>query len=347
MKHLLSAALLMGAIPLACTKENAPPAPTAAAVAPGDPTVVARINGQPITAKELDDSLDEDTRKQLFKMKEGALEALIIKRIASAEAKKVGKNEDDWIKDQIETKNPPATEAEAKAYFDSHPDQMPPGMGFDQLKEKLIPFITNQKRRDAALKLFEDLKQANKVEVLLEEPETPVKVVEAKGPSKGPATAPITIVEFSDFQCPFCSRVEPTVNRVLADYAGKVRFVFRDYPLPFHEFAQKAAEASHCAEDQGKYWEFHDAMFAHQDQLAVDALKKLAKDSGLDDKKFGECLDTSSKKELVASNAAAGSAVGVNGTPAFFVNGHSLSGAIPYEEFKKAIDKELKKAAPK
>ena len=177
--------------------------------------------------------------------------------------------------------------------------------------------------------------------------DAPVVVDLGDSPSRGNKNATVTIVEFSDFQCPYCSKVEPTIKRVMADYAGKVRFVFRDYPLPFHEHAQKASEASHCAEaqDKNKYWPMHDAMFSNQDKLDVDGLKSLAKGIGLDEKKFAECLDSGAQKATVDANQKAGAAVGVQGTPHFFVNGHTLNGAQPYEEFMKVIDHELAKLA--
>jgi protein-disulfide isomerase len=363
MKHLVAALLLLGAFSIGCTKDNHPPEPgttavsggnapataptTAGAASAGSSTVVATINGQPVTQKDLDDSMTLEETKKIFEVRDRALQALIIKKLVDAEAKKDNKTEDQWLKEKVENSVPPATEAEAKEFFDKHSAEMPPGQTFDTIKSNLMGYLTGQKRQEAAIKLFEKLKQDAKVEVKLEEPEEPVQQVEAKGPSKGPETAPITIVEFSDFQCPYCSKVEPTITRVMADYAGKVRFVFRDYPLPFHEHAEKAAEASHCAEDQGKYWEMHDAMFNHQDKLAIDDLKKLSKEAGLDDKKFAECLDSGKMKAKVDENADAGSKVGVNGTPHFFINGHPLSGAVPYEQFKKVIDKELAKVAQK
>ena len=165
--------------------------------------------------------------------------------------------------------------------------------------------------------------------------------VAAEGPAKGPSAAPVTIVEFSDFQCPFCSKAEETVTKVLKTYDGKVRVVFRDFPLPFHPQAQKAAEAAHCAGDQGKYWEMHEKLFANQKALEPPALKGYAKDLGLDQGKFDRCLDSGDKAKVVDSNRKAGEKVGVTGTPAFFVNGYQLSGAQPFEEFKSIIDSEL------
>jgi protein-disulfide isomerase len=360
MKRFL-AALLVLAAPLACTKENHPPSPdttgsaqvatatdTASGMAPD--TVVATVNDEKITAKDLDtelkpqlDQLASKYRDDQFKLRTQGLDDVVMKRLIDVEAKKENLNEEQFIKKHIEEAAPQATEAEAKAFYDQNAAKMG-GQPFPTMKDKIEAFLTNQKRQEIAGKLFEGIKSKAKIDIKLEEPT--VKV-DASGPSMGPDNAPVTIVEWSDYQCPYCSKVEPTIKKVMADYPSKVRFVFRDYPLPFHEHAQKAAEASHCAEAQGKYWPMHDAMFEHQDQLEVDALKKLAKSQGLDSGKFDACLDKGEMKDKVAANEKAGAAVGVQGTPHFFVNGHVLNGAVPYEEFKKAIDKELAKVASK
>jgi protein-disulfide isomerase/predicted transcriptional regulator len=361
----LTAALLLAVTPagLACTKENHPPTPSTEGTAPlqakssdlPETTAVATINGEKVTLKELDESvkgeLDQVTEKfhkDRFRIREEGLEGLIFKKLSEAEAKKAGKTPEEWVKAQVELKAQPATEAEAKDFFEQNKERLgiPPGMDFSMIKDRLIQALSERKKGEVMAKLFDDLKASNKVSIDFEEP---TKQVEAVGPSRGPADAPITIVEFSDFQCPFCSKVEPTVAQIMATYAGKVRFVFRDYPLPFHPLAQKASEAANCANDQGveKYWAMHDAMFAHQDKLEVADLKETAKGLGLDMAKFNDCLDTSKMKTVVEKNAKAGSAVGVNGTPAFFVNGHELSGAQPFDAFKKIIDKELAKVAAK
>ena len=163
----------------------------------------------------------------------------------------------------------------------------------------------------------------------------------ATGPSKGPANAPITIVEFSDFQCPFCSRVNPTLAQVREKYGDKVRIVFRQFPLSFHQQAQKAAEASLCAGDQGKFWELHDAMFADQQALGVDQLKTKAAGLGVNAEQFNQCLDSGKHAATVQADLKDGSAAGVSGTPAMFINGRFLSGAQPLNEITKVIDDEL------
>ncbi|MFL5264542.1 MAG: DsbA family protein, partial [Anaeromyxobacteraceae bacterium] len=188
------------------------------------------------------------------------------------------------------------------------------------------------------------LKADAKVETFLKAPRVQVA---AEGPSKGANAAPVTIVEFSDFQCPFCSKAEETVDKVMKTYDGKVKLVFRDYPLPFHPNAQKAAEAAHCAGAQDKYWEMHKVLFANQKALEPAALKGYAKELKLDQPKFDKCLDSGEMAKKVEANKEAGAKVGVSGTPAFFVNGVMLSGAQPFDEFKTLIDQELATVAKK
>jgi protein-disulfide isomerase len=167
-----------------------------------------------------------------------------------------------------------------------------------------------------------------------------VKVGDA--PAKGPASAPVTLVAFSDFQCPFCSRAVPTLKEVEAAYPGKLRIAFKEMPLPFHDKAHLAAEAALAANEQGKFWQMHDKLFANQQALDRPSLEKYAQELGLDMGKFKKALDTGKFKDKVDAEAKEGAAVGATGTPTFFINGSKLVGAQPLDSFKAAIDKELK-----
>jgi len=163
-------------------------------------------------------------------------------------------------------------------------------------------------------------------------------------PSIGPANAPVTIIEFSDFQCPFCARAEPTVNQILSTYKDKVRLVYRDFPLSFHQYAQKSAEASECSDEQGKFWEYHDLLFEKQQEwssIGITKMKDYAAQLNLDSKKFNDCLDSGKYSSEVQKDFEDGQKAGVSGTPAFFINGILISGAQPFENFKKVIDAEL------
>lgn len=161
---------------------------------------------------------------------------------------------------------------------------------------------------------------------------------------KGDMDAPVTIVEFSDFECPFCERYySDTYKQIDEQYikTGKVRYVFRDYPLSFHPNAQKAAEAAQCAGDQGKFWEMHDMIFENQHAMGVSNLKSYAEGMGLDSQQFDQCLDSGKYAQEVLDDQQDGARLGVSGTPSFFINGKNIVGAQPFETFKEAIEAEL------
>jgi protein-disulfide isomerase len=168
--------------------------------------------------------------------------------------------------------------------------------------------------------------------------------VPLEGPSKGPATAKVNIVEFSDFQCPFCSRVVPTIEKIQKDYPNDVRVFFRHNPLPFHPNAPLAAEAGVAADAQGKFWEMHDKMFTNQQNILRPDLEKYASEIGLDMGKFKAALDSGSGKPKIQQDLAVATQIGVQGTPNFYINGRNLQGAQPYDEFKKVVDDEIKRA---
>ena len=314
----------------------------------GKDAAVAKVGSDTITAGQLDThaaaqlrQLEEEFRTQRFELRKQALDSMIMERLVKAEAAKKSVKEEAYLKSEIDEKLKPPTDAEVKKLFDQSADRLPPGATIDIVKPQIIEFLQQQQKQDRAKALYEQLKKANGVQVLLSEPR---KKVEAKGPSRGPAGAKVTIVEFSDFECPFCSRAHDTVEQVMKDFDGKVKLVFRQFPLSFHPHAAKAAEAALCAADQGKFWELHDVLFKNQKALGVEKLKDHAATAGLDVPKFTKCLDSGEKAKLVKEDQEAGSKVGVSGTPAFFINGIALSGAVPAEEFKQVIDQELANA---
>jgi protein-disulfide isomerase len=175
------------------------------------------------------------------------------------------------------------------------------------------------------------------------EPAAKVDIKVGDAPVKGPASAPVTVIEFSDFQCPFCGRVNPTLKQIEDEYKGKVKIAFRNLPLPFHDKAHLAAEAALAANEQGKFWQMHDKLFANQQALARPDLEKYAEELGLNMSKFKAALDSGKFKDKVDDDAKQGAAVGATGTPTFFVNGTRLVGAQPVDKFKEAIDAALKK----
>ncbi len=323
----------------ACTSPRPPAKPSSAE--PLDPkAAVARFNGETITAGELEETVKKDLRRveaehqeRLYQTRRQGLEGLIAQKLVEAKAKALGTTPEALIKQETEP-----TEAEITSTYDGAKarggQQLPP---LEKIRDQVAGFIKQQKAQAFYRKLYTEAK----AEVLLPPYRPPRMEVAAEGPSKGPEKAPVTIVEFSDYECPFCGRAEGTVAQVLGAYGDKVRLVYRDFPLPMHPHAEKAAEAAHCAGDQGKYWEMHGRLFANQQDLDVSALKKHAGELKLDQARFDNCLDSGAKAKVVEANRKAGEEVGVTGTPAFFVNGMMISGARPFEDFKSLIDSEL------
>ncbi len=170
-----------------------------------------------------------------------------------------------------------------------------------------------------------------------------VQVSADDDPAIGPPDAPVLIVEFSDYQCPFCARSAlETLPQILETYEGKIRVVFRDFPLSsIHSNAQKAAEAAECADDQGQFWAYHDTLFQNQQALDIDSLKGYAQQLGLDTGAFNECLDSGQYASEIQNDLAQGQSYGVTGTPTFFINGRLLRGAKPFSDFEAMIEEEL------
>ena len=341
---------------LGCTKKQTVPAPStaAASASPTDvslapETKVAQVNGEIILARDLDKEIADELGgmqsefvSKVHELRKNALERLVADRLMKLEAA-ARKLPDDkaLVKEEVESKVTPPSDAELEALYEKHVKPSYPNVTFEMAKPTLVQQSTQEAMRTRFMALFGELKVKYGVKMSLPGPVLPRIEVEATGPSKGPATAKVTIVEFSDFECPFCSRAAETVKQVEQAYGDKIRLVFRHYPLPFHQQAPKAAEAGACAADQGRFWEMHDAMFAHQEQLAPEGLKSLARMAGIDGVKFDACLDGGSKADLVKKDTEAGKQAKVNGTPAFFINGRVLSGAQPLEAFKEIIDAEL------
>ncbi|HKV12174.1 MAG TPA: thioredoxin domain-containing protein [Thermoanaerobaculia bacterium] len=308
--------------------------------------VLAVINGKNITEAEVREAnkdqfqaMEREYQQNTHQLLENGLEQVIRERMLEAEAaaRKV-------TKEQILAELKPAavTDADVDAFYEQNKDRIPRPK--EEVAGQIKQYLEQQGQQKAQQDFYAKLQDKYKVEYKIE----PIRVeVAATGPSKGPENAPVTIVEFSDFQCPFCSRVIPSLNQVKEKYGDKVRIVFRQYPLPFHQQAQKAAEASLCAHEQGKFWQLHDAMFANQQALGVDQLKAKAAELGLNADSFNSCLDSSKYAAQISADMKEGSAAGVNGTPAMFINGRFVNGAVPFEEIDSVIKDELQRKGVK
>jgi len=305
---------------------------------------VATIGTHAITQQELDARvLSNIPKNQLYNLRKQALDEMIDQYVVNEAAKKANLTPAEYLKSEIQSA--PVTEADARKYYDEHKasiDAQTNNRPFDQIKAPLMNALQMRQVRDQREALLDKLKGQNEVKILMQAPRT--AVASAGHPWTGGKDAPVTIVEFSDFQCPYCRAAEPTVKAVRDKYGDKVKFVYMDFPLGMHAHAMDAANAAQCANDQDKFWQYHDALFADQSKLDPASLKATAAKAGLDTKKFDACFDSEAKVPGIRAEQAAGSAAGVSATPTFFVNGREIEGAEPLPAFQSTIDDELASA---
>ncbi len=313
--------------------------------------VVGVVNGVSIPCSELFEftkmtarSVEAEFREQVRGIHQQGLDELIDAKLLEAAAAEKKLSVQEYVATTLTIE--PSTEAETKAFYDNAVAQGEPLPPYEQIVDELRTFINEQKQKSELGKFRFSLREKAALTINLPLLLPPKFDVNADGGvSKGAASARVTIVEFSDFECGFCAKAESTVHQVMADYGDQVRLVYRDFPLPGHADAPKAAEATHCAAKQAKYWQMHDLLFANQGALGIDALKGYAKTLELDPEKFAACLDSGETKPTVVASMEAAEKAGVTGTPAFFINGRMLSGAQSYERFKEIIDYELGNAS--
>jgi len=345
-------ALLVGVLAAGCSRQHGiaraeiGDASGTASKNPGAP--VARVDGRVITEGELAAeargplaAVEARYAEEVHGLKSQTLDGLIEKRLLEARAAKEGITVDALVKREITDKVPDPADAYLHAVYEQTKKDRGPLPPFPEVKAEIASFVKGQTAVGMRQAYVARLRSEASVEILLP-PYLPAKVaLKAEGPSRGDAAAPVTIVEFSDYECNFCSSVEPTVKRILDQYPGKVRVVFQSFPISIHPHAQKSSEAALCAGEQGRYWEMHEKLFANQKELGTENLKARAKAIGLDPLAFDTCLDSGRMAPAVEQNRKLGESLGVNSTPFFFINGRPLSGAQPFERFREIIDYEL------
>jgi len=351
-----AAALLLLAVAAGCSNQKA--ASAAESKAPSEapplaasdiPNVLATVGSDSITMSDIRarvgdnlDQLEARFRQNRFTVINNALQDALHERVLGAEAKKQGKTVDQLVEAELGAPIEPS-ETDISTWYLANTSRVG-NRPIDQIRPQIADFLRKERRKQATEKLDQRLNQTNKVTIHLE----PYRLTlnNEGAPAMGPKDAKVTLVEFSDFQCPFCGRFYPTLKQVEQKYADKVRIVYRQYPIPsLHPNAFKAAEASLCANDQGKFWELHDLMFQEQEQLTVRELKEKAKRVGMDQKKFDSCLDSGRYTERVQDDIKEGARSGVTGTPALFVNGIEIpGGAVSFDVVAKALDAELARA---
>jgi protein-disulfide isomerase len=302
----------------------------------------ATIDGQTITIGELDDFIKEalfsDATSErnpatLYDVRSRSIKEMLDQRVLEKAASAANLTPEEYIAQQVKAQGE-VPEDEIATFYEEHIDQMG-GLPLDEMRDRISDFMKGQR----ALTIVDDLRNQATTEVLLE----PTRVtVEAIGPSRGPDDAVVTIVEFSDFQCPFCGRVVPTIDQVVAKYPTQVRFVYRNLPLSkIHPRAQAAAEAAACADNQGNFWDYHDLIFANNRAVSDEDLEGHASELGLDMQAFRQCVQNRETQQIVEADMAAAESLHISGTPSFVINGIPLHGAQSLEAFSEVIDAEI------
>jgi len=305
----------------------------------GDDTVVAKIGDESITEADVKKAAAAELKRidtQIYEAKRAALDTLIEEKLLEKAAREANKTVDELMAAEVDGKLTPATDEEAKSFFDENKSRL--RGEYDSLKDRIKQFLAQRKRQERLQAFMKGLKEQNKVAIFMEAPKIEVELGNA--PVRGNPDARITIVEFSDYQCPFCRRSQSTLKEVEKKYEGKLKMVFKDFPLSFHDRAMPAAQAARCAGEQGKYWEYHDKLFS-SDGLSDEDFKRYAGEVSLDKAAFEACLAANKYRTEIAADMSQGQALGVSGTPAFFINGRFLSGAQPLEAFSAIIDEEM------
>ncbi|NBX69199.1 MAG: hypothetical protein EBR01_09595 [Proteobacteria bacterium] len=310
----------------------------------GDNPVVAEYNGKSVRASEVFSQVKTrlfDLEEEVFRTKEQAIREFVEQRLLDDEAKKSNMPVQQLLDQKTGGEVAEVTDKDIEAFLTSKGLSLKdPRIKKDDVKE----YLKYRQKFEKRQAYVEKLRESAKIKILVKEPESPKLTVSTDGyPSWGNAKAPVTIVEFSDFQCPFCSRAVPIIDRIKKEYGqDKVRIVFRDMPLPNHNRALPASLAARCANEQGKFWEMHNTLFENQQKLEDKDLKDYAKTVGLDVTKFNQCYDSKKYMGDLEKSRSEAESVGIAATPSFLINGVLLQGAQPFEKFKEKIDRASK-----
>jgi protein-disulfide isomerase len=346
---LIASTLALGVLGAACGSAAQTPSPsTQSAQSPASSSAsaadpVAVVDGAPVTRDELEAAIAPRLAKieeEAYELRRQQLDDLIDSRLLATEAKRRGVTVDALIAAEVTAKVPQVTKTDVDQFIQANRARLPADPM--SVAPQIRAYLANERTGTRRQAFVEELRAKSKIEVRLEPPTVYRAQIEiGDAPIRGPKVAPVTIVEYSDFHCPFCRRVQPTLLQVLAKYPTQVRLVYKHFPLDsLHPQARRAAEASWCAAQQNRFWEFHDAIYGTA-TTGDEVLTTSATRVGLNMTAFDECLQSGKAKPVVQAQLDEGEQLGVSGTPGFFVNGRLVSGAIPLESFTRLVDEEL------
>ena len=303
----------------------------------GSLQVVARVSGADLTLSDLQQNEGGkllQAEYQYYLNKRKALEELIDNRLLADEARRRSISLEQLLDTEVykEVKDP--TEDQLEVYYEGLDTQD----SYQSVREDVLQHIRDLRRTKARAAYVEKLRKEARINILLMPPSAQVNV--AKAYTRGADTAPVVLVEFADYQCPYCQKVNPQIQQLKKEYGDNLTVIFKDFPLPMHHGSEKAAEASRCAGQQGKFWEYHDVLF-YSKQIEVDALKEHARVLKLDGDRFDSCLDSGAEAGAVKKDLDEAKSLGLTGTPSFFVNGHFFSGVVDYAALKDIVNQQL------
>lgn len=327
----------------ACSDGNSKPSYLFKAPQPG---LAAQVGDMKVTNEELVDGIESElfeAESKVFEIKFNRLKTILLQRYMDKDPRKKNMSNDEFLEKYISS-SVKISDKEVEAFIK---DQNIPAEHInDQVKEKIKGYLGMERKKEAVDKWLAEQTKKSPVEVYIQKPRRPSFQIDVgTAPTSGPKDAKVTIVEFSDFQCPYCAKGADLLKAIKKKYGNKVRVAFKNFPLPFHNHAEKAAVAGLCANEQSTdaFWKLHDSMFAHQDSLDEAGLKKLAKNVGIKMDAFEKCLAENRHLDRVKADMEEGRKIKVKSTPTFFVNGQLINGAQPMEVFAELIDEELAK----
>lgn len=321
------------------------PADNASAAVVQEPAI-ATFAGQAITASQLEAEAGPrllKVRNEEFRIKSELARDLAFGRLQDEAARRLGIDRAELYRQNVTAKAGEPPKEEVEDLLKRYRAQLPPDEA--EARRQVVQFLQEQRTRSQEQAWRKEMLAGAGFRFLIEPPRASVAVTE-RDPARGPTEAPVTLVEFSDFQCPFCSRVQGVLQRLRQTYGDKLRLVFKQLPLKMHDHASFAAEAALCAGQQGKFWEMHDWLFSNQQKIAPDAIRAAAPELRLDPAAFAACLDQKAFADKVAEDARLAESLGIAGTPAFLVNGRFVEGAQSFEVFQEIVDDELARRAP-
>jgi protein-disulfide isomerase len=321
------------------------PSPAADVPRPAPSGSVAEVEGVPVSAADLDERVGNRLvrlRQEEYEIRRQALDEIVYDRLLEKEAKKRGVSVKELVQDEVDRQVPEPDPKMVERIYEQNAGRFS-GRPKEGVLDEIRSAVKNQARQARQTAFAKSLREKAKVKIALEPPRATVPIP-ASAPTLGPDGAPVTIVQFVDYQCPFCHRAQSTIDQILSSYPGKVQLVHRDFPLDGHPQAMPAARASRCAGEQGKFWDYHRSLMSVKGPMDDSDLKSRAAGLKLDPTAFATCLASDRFDAAIHAAFDEGTRVGVNSTPSYFVNGRMMTGALPFEDFREVVDSELERS---